>query len=198
MNSRLSMMREEYIQLRAESQDAIKHRTQVAAFALAAVGALFAGALAAEPDKNVGLVLLVFSVGVPIGLSLSFLIWFGEVERMIRASNYLTLLETEINLQVRSSVLRWEQWLRTPSQQMGYSYVAGAALLLGPAVMMPIVGFEATGTEYADYWCALVLPMVFPFAAAGYAGSRARQLRSASESAASGAREPGPARMAPN
>jgi hypothetical protein len=130
MRDELRVLLSEYESLRRESLDTMTHRTQIASFGLAAVGALFAGvSLARDHEPSPGLVIVVIAFGVPLIAALVLVMWFGELERMERAGSYLQGLERRINELVGEEALGWESWLGTPRNQSGpgrlvYPYLA--------------------------------------------------------------------------
>jgi hypothetical protein len=155
-----AFLEREYQRLDKEVADSHRLRIQIIALSLAATGALFAGSVAIEPYRRVGVTLLVFGVGLPAGLILGYGIWFAELERMVRAGNYLTLLEADINVRIGTTTLRWEGWLRAGHGHMKYPYVAATGLFLGPAAVFPFVGVQLAGVDLWDHYLSWYAPCV--------------------------------------
>ena len=139
MQDELQVLLSEYESLRRESLDTITHRTQIASFGLAAVGALFAGvSLARDHGRSPGLVVAVIAFGVPLIAALVLPMWLGELERKERAGAYLRWLEGRVNELLGAEAMAWESWLGTPRDQSGpgrlfYPYLAviGLFTLIG-------------------------------------------------------------------
>jgi hypothetical protein len=146
----------EYETLRRESLDSITHRTQVASFGLAAVGALFAGPfLAGEGTRSTELLLGVLAFGVPLVSVLVLRMWLGEFERMQRAGSYLCWLEHRINILVGKHVLSWESWLREGDRLL-YPYFSVVALFSLIGIGAPIAG--ALSTRASSWEWLVIIP----------------------------------------
>ena len=166
----LELMLKEYETLRQESLDSINNRSQIVSFGLATIGLIVAAIFALDSSlQSTALVVLVFSVGIPIISVLILYIWLGEVERMMRAGDYLCGLEARINDVEGSGTapLQWEQWLRSTTKQMKYPYIVVIVLFLGFAYTAPVVGFVEKGLTVCTHWWVIAIPwlVTLPFVA---------------------------------
>jgi hypothetical protein len=161
----------EYDTLRRESLDSITHRTQVASFGLAAVGALFAAPFLAPLDsRSTTLLMGILAVGIPLVSVLVLRMWLGEFERMHRAGSYLCWLEHRINSALGDHLLTWESWLRD-GDRLFYPYISVVALftLIGlGAPMAAVISAEASPWD----WLAAIPGMVATLAAGTHAAFR--------------------------
>jgi hypothetical protein len=108
---------EEYKTLRQEVQTSISAQQSILSFGTATLGFVF-GAGVNLWTRSVAPI-VVFSVLVPLLSGLILLIWWAEAIRMIRAGNYLSILEQDIAAAGRATSgwndvqpLRWESGLR--------------------------------------------------------------------------------------
>jgi hypothetical protein len=167
----VEVLLKEYETLRRESLDSITHRTQIASFGLAAIGALFAGSfVATERVQASGLVLGVVALGVPLVSVLVLRMWLGELERMERAGAYLSWLEHRINSSMNDHVLTWESWL-SATGRLVYPYQAVVILFSLIGVGAPIVGVLAV--QPSGLGTLLIIPgVLFTLAAGSHAAYR--------------------------
>lgn len=166
----------EYETLRRESLDSITHRTQVASFGLAAIGALLAGPiLAVEEVRSSWFVHSVLAIAIPFVSVLVLRMWLGELERMERAGSYLCWLEHRINSCMGAHLLTWESWLNA-GPRLGYAYRAVIYLFLLVGLGAPIAGAFAVRPPLWGWLIALpgVALTVLATANAGLRLSRAQ------------------------
>lgn len=180
MDDKIELMTKEYETLRQESLDSMNNRSQVISFGLATIGLIFAAVFSLDAaSQSKQLILLIFSAGIPIISIMILYIWLGEVERMMRAGEYLCGLEARINsmFETDDPPLRWEWWLRTSGKQMRYPYIMVIGLFFGLAFFAPVVGFFAKGFQLQADWWALIAPWgsITPFVVHVYL--RARKLK---------------------
>ena len=161
----------EYETLRRECLDSITHRTQVASFGLAAIGALFVGPFLGSPYAGSrGLVLGVLAFGVPSVSVLVLLMWLGEYERMHRAGSYLRWLEHRINARIGDHLLTWESWLHH-GDRLFSPYVAVVLLFSLVGLGAPVGGAIAVHASSSE-WLLVIPGMVTSFLAGLYATFR--------------------------
>jgi hypothetical protein len=175
----------EYETLRRESLDSITHRTQIASFGLAGVGALFtAVALIQDFSAQSGLVIVLTSVAIPLSSALILVMWLGEFERMERAGCYLHWLESRINDHLGTRSLAWESWLaegqaRKPgpgtaaAERLKYPYFAVIGLFTLIGLGAPLAGGFLAGSE-GTAWLLPVPAWIASIAVAAYAVVRVR------------------------
>ena len=188
MRDELKVLLSEYESLRRESLDTMAHRTQIASFGLAALGALFAGvSLAWDRRPSPGLVVAVIAFGVPLIAALVLVMWLGELERMERAGSYLRWLEGRVNELLGEEAMGWESWLGTPREQSGpgrlfYPYLAVIGLFTLIGLGAPVAAVFLAPLSGSSR--LLVIPgWLVSLAAGAYASFHVRRpkLRRASE-----------------
>lgn len=182
MRDELQVLLSEYESLRRESLDTITHRTQIASFGLAAVGALFAGvSLARDHGRSTGLVVAVIAFGVPLIAALVLVMWLGELERKERAGSYLRWLEGRVNELLGEEAMAWESWLGTPRDQFGpgrlfYPYLAVIGLFTLIGLGAPIAAVFLAPLSGSSK--LLVIPgWLVSLAAGAYASFRVKWLQ---------------------
>jgi hypothetical protein len=145
----------EYETLRRESLDSMSHRTQIVALGLATVGALAGGtfALMGQKDQREAVIQLValvsFGFVIPAVCVLVLYLWYGEIERMMRAGEYLKAQERLINLTLPRRIFNWEQWIRTKKQLKfnNYMVLAFYLMIVATSSMVPLLFIGSqTGT----------------------------------------------------
>ena len=169
-----ALMRE-YETLREEALGSMSNRAQIVSFGLATVGVLSAGVFASEvAAQEVGLILLVFNAAVPTISVVVTYMWFGEVERMVRAGRFIAALEGRINAQIDPSepTLRWQSERTGEAGRMDYPYVVVLALFLGMAATSPLVGFLTSDLAWGGHWWALASPWALVLGASGHLALR--------------------------
>lgn len=170
----------EYDTLRQESLDSINNRSQIVSFGLAAVGVFAAAVFASErAAANAALVRLVFGIGVPAISLLILYIWLGEVERMMRAGEFMVALEQRINreLDPASPTLAWEGHLRSAGAQMKYPYLAVLVLFFGISVGSPVVAVLTVEFQGWKHWWVLALPWTGIFGVGCHIRARVTRLK---------------------
>ncbi|MCX5894007.1 MAG: hypothetical protein NTW80_13775 [Deltaproteobacteria bacterium] len=135
---------EEYKTLREESVTSISRQQQIVSIGRATIGVLLLAACNNwEKPLVPEIILLLF---LPIITYLFFLIWIGEVMRMLRAGSYLRNIENKINDKFQGmgmdKPLTWENWL----VEQGYrnrikiQYVAISFLFIFISIFSIIIG----------------------------------------------------------
>lgn len=118
---------EEYRALRAEIIQSMDDGNNIFAFGLAAVG-LVLGAGLSYKDTFLGFLVLGFFLPILSALVLSM--WFAALERIARASHYLSGAEVRIK-SVFGDIgsVSWEAWLRArkPNGRTGHFWFTGQA-----------------------------------------------------------------------
>ncbi|MFN3466834.1 MAG: hypothetical protein ACK4WF_03930 [Candidatus Brocadiales bacterium] len=130
MDDWLLVALEEYKTLRDEGLQAIQNQLFVLRLGALALGFLLASISPLLQFKEL-LAYLELTLFYPIVIALITIIWTGEVGRMIRAGNYISALEKEINdrlkknnkLEENEVALYWEQWLRKEGKQTRFTYI---------------------------------------------------------------------------
>ena len=64
--------------------------------------------------------------------------WLGELERMIRAGNYILLIEKKINEELGKDVLMWESSRRSNEFKISYAYKSVLAVFIAFA-LLPLI-----------------------------------------------------------
>ena len=128
-NETLSTLLEEYKSIRSESLLSIQTQTSVISFGIAGFGAMLGLSFQNfEKMSPLMLAVLLFWVMLIFLYGVLFL-WTGELRRMVRAGNYLTIIGYKINGQLLYSAVYWEKWLRQKpnvrgaTRQMRINYV---------------------------------------------------------------------------
>jgi hypothetical protein len=102
---------EQYRSLRNEVLRGTEDGNQVISYGLAAIGIILTAAVTQE-GKLVGF--LLFAVLVPGLSSLVLSLWFGTLERIARASFFITGIESRLTRAVGAPILpMWDSWLRS-------------------------------------------------------------------------------------
>lgn len=140
---RLGAVMEEYKTLRQESLSAIDRQERVLASGTAVSGVVLGLGARASPGSSVSVVLLL--VLAP-GLGwLITIMWLGEVERMVRAGAYVSLIEQRVNKELGGgdAALGWESFLRREApggRRILWVYRAVFGILWLVAVAAAVVG----------------------------------------------------------
>jgi hypothetical protein len=101
---------EQYRSLRNEILRGTEDGNQVISYGLAAVGIVVTAAVT-QGDKRLGF--LLFAVLVPGLSSLVLSLWFGTLERIARASFFITGIESRLKMAAAAPTLpMWDSWLR--------------------------------------------------------------------------------------
>ena len=129
----------EYDAVKTEIADSIKTRNQILSFGQA-IAALLINSIVTIINKDgykpLGQFLLL--VILP-SLSISILLmWLGELERMIRAGNYILLIEKKINEELGKDVLMWESSRRSNEFKISYAYKSVLAVFIAFA-LLPLI-----------------------------------------------------------
>lgn len=143
---------EEYKAVRAEILVAINSQHASLRFGSAVVLALFVFAVRDRGPMDGGefttcFTYFVLLLAIPIICYVTIMIWLGEVWRMMRAGEYLELLEREINYQHfgEERVLNWENWRRSLRSQKVHVFLRGnywgtLVLFFGGSVFSIVMG----------------------------------------------------------
>ena len=126
--NRIDVLLEEYRSLRNEVNQAMNSGNQIMSFGLATMGALVLAGVEVftRPTSY-----WIFAVLFPATGLLVLWMWFAELERMSRASHYLSRLEQDINRDLGSGqALHWERWLRSGSKHLWSDAYSGILLFL--------------------------------------------------------------------
>ncbi len=146
LDQKISVAIEEYKTLRQESLESMKGQQSTVRMGMATVGVVIAAGFNVW-DKT-PLSDLVFLAFNPIICYLTLIIWIGEVTRMMRVGNYLSLIEKKLNgyFKEEDPIIYWENWLRTKNAkdqtpQLKDNYKAIISLFLGTAISSTAIGF---------------------------------------------------------
>lgn len=139
----------EYGALREEILASMQMQHSALTLGTTTVGVLFAAGVTIW-DKPL-LPGVIFLVLLPVFLSLTMLVWAGEVARMFRASTYLRTVESLVNVRLGPEpALRWESWLtirqtsgRTAHSLLSPTYVAVWVLFACMYVISVAIGVRA-------------------------------------------------------
>ena len=138
----LPVLLEEYRTLRQESLDAIKARTQIVNIGWGSIGALAgAFALIGQVAERRHFALAVFCGAIPFVSVCTLLMWLGEFDRMMRASEFLVGAEDRINqwLPAGSGNLTWEGGeLREVGRQLIVPYLTVIFSFCGFVAFAPL------------------------------------------------------------
>ena len=120
----LDVAMEEYKTLRQEVQTSLTAQHTILSFGTATLGLVFGAAVNLWDEELAPIVL--FSLLIPLLSGLVLLMWLSEAMRMVRAGNYLAVLEQDIAAVGEATAdwpavppLRWECRLRLPRQDRG-------------------------------------------------------------------------------
>ncbi len=160
----LEVILKEYETVRQEAMDAIGNRNQVLSFGLATIGIIFAAAISSKDILgNIRFVQIVFCGVIPVISLLVSVVWFGEVNRMNRASVYIkTQIEPRIDSIFEKGeykrLLNWENWQRETKTQLAYPYIAATLLFILIAGSSPVAGLMAANVGICKYPQYVVIP----------------------------------------
>ena len=176
---RLSAVMEEYKTLRQESLSAIDRQERLLASGTAVSGVVLGLGATASPGSSVSVVLLL--VLAPGLAWLVTIMWLGEVERMVRAGAYVSVIEQRVNSDLGGDApaLGWESFLRREApggRRILWVYRSVFGILWFIAVAAGVVGclgvakHSAVWTVVAGVLVAVVLFSLLCF----YVGSEMR------------------------
>ncbi|KAA2267076.1 hypothetical protein F0L68_00655 [Solihabitans fulvus] len=122
IRARITFMQHEYLAIRAELLAALSNQQTILAYGLAATAVIYTGVL--TNWSNLQLRTGILSLA-PLLLMFVWFVWYGEVQRLLRARWFLWQLEKKINAQLRvprapsgeselpsADTLHWESWVR--------------------------------------------------------------------------------------
>lgn len=150
----IAVAMEEYKTLRQESQAAIDRQERVLASGTAVTALVLGVGANAARGSTVSIVLLL--VLAPLLACLVTIMWLGEVERMLRAGAYVSLIEQRVNSEFHGGkpALGWESFLRRRApggRRILWLYRAVFAILLSLASASAILG-AAGLVEHGAIW----------------------------------------------
>lgn len=137
---------EEYKALRAEILLCLQSRVSVVSLGFAAIGALFAGGVAAMSRERPYWFFSALTIGVAVTLTSLYVydFWIAETRRLARASNHNCKLEEKINNLFPGNVkaLEWEHKVR---KDPSYKEVLPAAMETPPRIFLLVSVCSAVG-----------------------------------------------------
>ena len=140
------IMLEEYKALRAEILLCLQNRVTIVSLGFAAIGALFAGSVAAMSREKPYWFFSALTIGVAVTLTSLYVydFWIAETRRLARASNHNCELEEKINNLFPGNVkaLEWEHRVRTDPS---YKKVLPAAMETPPRIFLLVSVCSSVG-----------------------------------------------------
>jgi len=135
---------EQYRSLRGEILRGTEDGNQVMSYGLAAIGIVITAGMT---EKNSVFGFSLFAILIPGLSSLVLSLWFGTLERIARASFFITGIESRLKLALRApSLPTWDVWLRAKTRGKRHSnhhfwtteysgFLLFVFLLVGPLAM---------------------------------------------------------------
>ena len=160
---KIEVLLKEYEILHQESHNNINNRNKIISFGLATIGLIFASMFSADAATRTPiLVLIVFCFVIPVISIFVLYLWLGEVERMVRAGDYLRELEDRINsiLDKEKTTLRWEKWIISKERQIKYLYLVVILFFLFLACASPLIGIVLGQLKFMKFGWAVFIPWV--------------------------------------
>lgn len=189
----IMLISKEYELLREESLQSITHRTQILSYGIGGTTALgTAASIILSTGTRAFAAAALFAGAIPVVVYLTLAIWFGELERMVRAGNYLAAIEGDVNERFDQRVLYWETWLRESKMQLQFPYRRVADLLALLAIVFPFVGWAASDLAAIHLTWMLGVPLVLSLVGRVIVERGLRRLGRGSAKIASSAEEPVP------
>lgn len=161
--NKIDVLLKEYEILRGENHNSINNRNKIISFGLATIGIIYAAMFSADPGTRMPiLVLPVFSLGIPAISILVLYLWLGEVERLVRAGEYLRKLEDRINniVDKEEATLCWEKWILSEKRQIKYPYISAILLFLFLASAAPLIGIILDKRTFIEIGWAAIIPWI--------------------------------------
>lgn len=155
---------EEYRSLRQESIASMQMQQSSLTFGTAAVGLVLSAGLSVW-ERSL-LPEIVFLVLIPAFVSLTLLIWAGEVARMFRVGRFIADVEVKINSVLDSNVvaLEWENWLSRPRQAgrtahgvLRPLYVAVYLLFVLMDLVSVVLGIAHAWKAWTEVWIVVAI-----------------------------------------
>lgn len=174
---KIEVLLKEYEILRQESHNNIDNRIKIISFGLATIGLIFASMFSADAaTRTPTLVLTVLCFGIPVISIFVLYLWLGEVERMMRAGDYLRKLEDEINgiLDKEETTLQWEKWIISKKRQIKYPYLAVILFFLLLACTSPLIGMVLGQLRFMVFGWAVFIPWALEALIIWHVWSRAK------------------------
>lgn len=163
----MEAMLHEYDAVRQESMQAIGNRSQIIAFGLAAIGAIFAATLAVGDEARRRLAPLTLRYAIPLLSVLVVAFLAGETQRMERAGEYLIDLERRISRAVgQPGILNYEHWLETKKRPVDSPTVVvmlawWLLFIVGAPILSVILSQPAHPQPgHSPRWRQAVIPIV--------------------------------------
>ncbi len=115
-------------------------RNRILSFSLLFLGVLFAGCVSLLAYEQYLYAIYIFYLA-PILITCFFLIWIGEIDRMVRVGLYIKILENKINSEIEEEVLCWEDYIRKRNNRIIYPNIATVFLFLGVSFFSPFIAY---------------------------------------------------------
>ena len=106
MPHELEIMLKSYDYLREEVLNSISWQNRVLTVAAGVISILLGLGLTIEESLNISVII------IPPAVTALTAFWLVEQSRMMRAGDYMQLLEDEINIKAGGAYILWENWLR--------------------------------------------------------------------------------------
>ena len=150
----LEVALEEYRSLRQESIASMQMQQSSLTFGTATVGLVLSAGLSVW-DRPF-LPEMVFLILIPAFVSLTLLIWAGEVARMFRVGRFIADVESKINGVVGLSVaaLAWENWLARPRPDGRTAHSVLRPLYVAVYLLFVLMDLVSVALGVAHVWRA--------------------------------------------
>ncbi len=163
IDSQLEYLFLQYNAVRGEVLDSFSAQRGILNTGMASIGGIVGVALGFFGNSNGSAFLIAFGFLLPFISSCFLVIWFGEIERMVRAGNYLRQREFEICNLNKKVAFGWENWQVDNKNSLNHNYIAVIILWMSVIVGAPIIttssissmsktSFESNYLYFLPWW----------------------------------------------